>query len=77
MKPEITLKRFYWNVGNVGDGKGHSNKVSVKLIFDWRAWWVGLCWAHTGPDHLFVFIMPLPTIAFRIHWARAWGGRYT
>jgi hypothetical protein len=72
---ELTLKRFYWNVGNVGDGEGHSNKLSIKLIADWRSWYIGGSWAYDGPNHLFVFVMLLP-IGVQFHWARSWGGRY-
>jgi hypothetical protein len=72
---EILARRFYWNVGNVGDGEGYSNKLSIKLIVDWRAWYVGGSYTWNGPDHLFIFIMFLP-VGFRIHWARSWGGRY-
>lgn len=75
IRREITLHRFYWNVGNVGDGKGYSNKISIKLIADWRAWYVGACWTWAGPDHLYIFLM-LPMVGIKIHWARSWGGRY-
>lgn len=71
----LAQHRWYWNVGNVGDGQGHSNKLSAKLLFDLRSWMVGVRVMRES-YHLFVFIAPLPTFMVRLHWAKSYGGRY-
>lgn len=73
---EIFTHRFYWNRGNVGDGKGYSTKLSVKLLWEIRDLWIGVYWTRGGRDHLFIYICILPMLPIRVHRARHWGGRY-
>ena len=76
MTTEILTHRFYRNRGNVGDGKGYSIKLSVKLLWEPRDLWVGIYWTRDGADHLFVYVCVLPALPIRLHWARSWGGRF-
>lgn len=76
MPRQIAVHRFYWNVGKVGDGKGHSNKLSVKLLWEPRDLWIGAYWTADGPNHWLLYICILPMLPIRLHWARSWGGRY-
>ena len=76
MTTEILGRRFYRNHGDVGDGKGYSRKLSLKLLFEPRDLWVGLYWKREGREHLFLYVCPIPTLCLRIHIARSWGGRY-
>jgi hypothetical protein len=73
---EIVSYRFYRNHGNVGDGKGYSTKLSIKLLLEPRDLWIGVYWTRGGNDHLFVYLCILPMLPVRFHWARSWGGRF-
>lgn len=70
----LVLTRLYWNRGNVGDGKGHSNKLSVSFCWSWRNWYVGL---RVTPE-LWGYILWFNFLCFsiRIHKKRSWGGSF-
>jgi hypothetical protein len=76
MTRELAVRRFYWNVGNVGDGKGYSNKLSVKLIWRPKDFLIGFYTTNTLREHRFLYISIIPCLLVRLHWARSWGGRY-
>lgn len=75
MTAEIFTHRFYRNVGNVGDGKGYSEKLSIKLLWEPRYLWIGAYWARDF-HHLFVYICLIPMLPIRFHYAWSFGGRF-
>ena len=72
---ELATKRFYWNTGTVGDGRGYSTKLSAKLLWEPRDLWIGVYW-HKKDESLFVYICFVPLLPIRIHYKRSYGGRY-
>ena len=76
---ELATHRFFWDRGTVGDGRGYSVKLSVKLLLEPRDIWVGIYWTpqHDSRDHFFVYLCLLPCLPIRFHWARSWGGSYS
>lgn len=74
---ELFCRRVYWHVGNVGyQLDAFSCKLSVKLLWDARDMWLGLYWRREF-GHLILFICLLPCLPIRLHWACAYGGRYS
>lgn len=68
------FKRYYWNVGNVGDGVGYSNKLSLSLLFRGHNWAIGVTYGRVGESRI-TYISFLP-LSLRIHWKKNYGGRY-
>lgn len=73
MAAEIMTRRFYWNRGVVGDGRGNSNKLSIKLLWEPRDLWLGVYWTGTTDD-MQVYICLLPCLPIRLHRVRSYGG---
>jgi len=73
---DLFVHRFYWNRGNVGDGKGYSNKLSIKGLFLPRQWTIGFILGWDEYNHWFFWLQPLPMISIRFHYTRSYGGRY-
>ena len=72
---ELFTQRFCRNFGNVGDGKGYSRKLSVKLLFEPRDIWVGIYWDKKD-ESIFVYICVVPCFPVRIHRRISFGGRF-
>lgn len=70
----LFTRRLYWNRGIVGDGNGHSNKLSIKLLWDPRDLWLGVYWTKPSAYALAVYVCLLPCLPIRIHHLRAYGG---
>jgi hypothetical protein len=71
----LVLTRIYWNRGTPGDGVGYSTKVSLSLCWAWYDLWVGL-FIHRELHGAILYLCLLPCVPIRIHWQRAYGGRY-
>jgi len=71
----VCLGRLRWEKGTPGiKGGGHSNKLSVSLVFEKRDAWVGLYWTKPAEQERFWYICLIPFFPIRIHLMRAYGG---
>lgn len=60
----VRLFRLTRDVGEVGDGKGYSEQVSVGLV-------PRLLWASVSRNDVIATVFGV-----RLHWQRSYGGRY-
>jgi hypothetical protein len=71
----LAMRSFGWNRGKVGDGKGHSNRISVRLLFEPRDLWVGAYWNRQRERcEWMVYVCLIPCLPIRIHFSRSYGG---
>lgn len=73
---ELHVARFTWDRGNVGDGKGYSSKLSIKVQVVWRDLWIGAYWTTEEFRAVTVWVCLLPCLPIRIKYVRSYGGRF-
>ncbi len=80
IKPErrLCLTRLRWETNGGPNGKpvgGHSNEVSVSLVFLLADLWVGAFW-KTELWGWTLYLCLIPCFPLRIHRKRSYGGRF-
>ncbi len=71
----VCLARLRWEKGVPGlPGGGHSNKLSVSVLFEKRDAWIGLYWTKTKSEEWFFYICLIPFFPIRIHKMKSYGG---
>ena len=63
----LCLARFYF--------LDDTAKLSISIVWEPRDLWLGLYWDKKDSSRFF-YLCLVPCLPIRVHWKRAWGGKF-